>query len=128
MTTLVEDLMSRLGEAEARALEDHRLRRCHLSEWSCSYCEAEDAARGQQAPCPAWCDGTHPDPGGIGNVAHVRSVNGVQLKWVTNSSGRRGPVEVRWAGIGAQYFGADGLRRLSEDAAALAAEIEAARA
>jgi hypothetical protein len=124
MTTMLDDLMSKLSEAEARALEDHRLGRCHLSEWSCSYCEAEEAARGNQAPCPAWCDGSHPDPGGVGNVAHVRANNGVRLEWVTNENGRRRAVEVRWAGIGAQYFGPEGLRQLAEDARLLALKVE----
>lgn len=122
--TALDDFLCRLSEAEAHALEDHRTRRCRLSEWSCSYCEAEEAARGNQAPCPAWCDGTHPNPGGVGNVMHVRANKGVRLEWVTNESGRRCAVEVRWSGAGAQYFGPEGLRQLAEDARHLALQVE----
>ena len=35
----VDDLLDAVEAAEARALAEHKAGACHLSEWSCSYCE-----------------------------------------------------------------------------------------
>ena len=39
-----DDLLAAIENAEATALTEHDEGRCHLSEWSCSYCEAGRAA------------------------------------------------------------------------------------
>lgn len=38
---MITDPILAIDAAEAKALADHREGHCHLSEWSCSYCEAE---------------------------------------------------------------------------------------
>ena len=37
----VSDPTAAIAEAEAEALAQHQRGECHLSEWSCSFCEAE---------------------------------------------------------------------------------------
>ena len=39
--TVTPELFTAKNEAEAQALTAHRASTCHLSEWSCSYCESE---------------------------------------------------------------------------------------
>lgn len=39
--TSAADLLSAIDRAEAEARASHDAGRCHESEWSCSYCEAE---------------------------------------------------------------------------------------
>lgn len=38
-----QDMTAKIGEAESAALIEHLNGTCHLSEWSCSHCEAADA-------------------------------------------------------------------------------------
>lgn len=41
MTTTIDDLTTAIDRAEAQAHADHDAGTCHLSEWSCSWCEGE---------------------------------------------------------------------------------------
>lgn len=43
-TTVAGELVAAVEAAEAEALRQHQAGTCHLSEWSCSYCEANAAA------------------------------------------------------------------------------------
>jgi hypothetical protein len=37
------ELVALVAEAESAALTEHVVGTCHVSEWSCSYCEAESS-------------------------------------------------------------------------------------
>jgi hypothetical protein len=43
MRDAIDDLLDAVEAAEVEALARHEAGTCHTSEWSCSFCEAENA-------------------------------------------------------------------------------------